>query len=948
VDRNVLQTFLVKPAKVVAAVPENAFTGLSSLLSESVHVAVNGPASLCLDFGLEVAGWVEFQSPDLAKAGSAELRDITLSISEFTSPFSGKTAVPTAFSGGLFRAEFPRQPAGVLYEGVRFIWITHSGTGRFTITNVSTVAQARPVEWRGSFHSANPVLDQIWYAGAYGTKVNMHASTLGSILVNRGDRKAFQGDNAVASAVAMAVFGNQSFGLVLSNLNSTDSGTAKGHAVHDDQLAPYPIYWTMTVCDYVWSSNDTAAFAYFRDDVEQILHSHVANANINWLNVKLNFFGWDDRIRIGSGESGFGVEGPNAGLEPQLGYVCMLIQSCRYFARTLKATGGSAALIANMTTTAEQLADRLRATPSAGGKAYWQQFGVHAAANLLLAEVPTPSQLPLIAANVFVDATAVCSWSPFNTFYTLQGMALAPSGLGYASAASQLCWENMIVDGRGCFWELNSPMWGEFMRSGDRPPPSTNSMCHPWSSGVTAFMLQHLLGVTALQPGHAEFVAVPYVSENLHSVQGVVPTATGAEIDVAAQWTPTRVTIIVNAPSPLHIGVLRANTLLRFSETAATLSTLLGVTVDGVDTPLRLSDTEIEAQKESLGRGSLTYSQRAERWFTNLLPAGEHTIIAYYDGAASTTGSSDPISDPTSSAWRTVSLNQSTEGQQLYPPFLPASYPVSRRNDTGTRGTGWLQRYGKSGYMLFGFDGGKATRSRSKIPTFLHNLSFPFGAGYGCVRKLCACAAADLTCLQDPAAPTKRRLGFVSLGGDQGRAVDVNTTLGVKYSLAIYCVLESLPPSAHFPQNPASMALRVMDLSPGAGHLNPVALTPHVHSSELGVWWVLECDRPIRVRVQSIYGEGRISALAFDTPTSIKTDDDDTILSTTGTSCTKVATCASFSCPSDRGNLSAGVLIPLGPQSQRPGQGLKELQARVVQASQLFLSLGASVPILQS
>ena len=115
-----------------------------------------------------------------------------------------------------------------------------------------------------------------------------------------------------------------------------------------------------------------------------------------------------------------------------------------------------------------------------------------------------------------------------------------------------------------------------------------------------------------------------------------------------------------------------------------------------------------------------------------------------------------------------------------------------------------------------------------------------------------------------------------------------------------------------------------------------------------GAWWVLECDRPIRVRVQSIYGEGRISALAFDTPTSIKTDDDDTILSTTGTSCTKVATCASFSCPSDRGNLSAGVLIPLGPQSQRPGQGLKELQARVVQASQLFLSLGASVPILQS
>ena len=44
-----------------------------------------------------------------------------------------------------------------------------------------------------------------------------------------------------------------------------------------------------------------------------------------------------------------GVLGPHAGLEPQLAYVSLLIQSCLYFARTLNVTHGDAALAANMT-----------------------------------------------------------------------------------------------------------------------------------------------------------------------------------------------------------------------------------------------------------------------------------------------------------------------------------------------------------------------------------------------------------------------------------------------------------------------------------------------------------------------------------------------------------------------------------------------------------------------
>ena len=110
-----------------------------------------------------------------------------------------------------------------------------------------------------------------------------------------------------------------------------------------------------------------------------------------------------------------GVLGPYAGLEPQLAYVSLLIQSCRYFSRTLNATNGDAELASNMSKIADTLTAKVRARPSSGGEPYWKDYGVHASANLLSAGVPTATERQLIAANVFNDSTSVCSYSPFNT-----------------------------------------------------------------------------------------------------------------------------------------------------------------------------------------------------------------------------------------------------------------------------------------------------------------------------------------------------------------------------------------------------------------------------------------------------------------------------------------------------------------------------------------------------
>ena len=86
---------------------------------------------------------------------------------------------------------------------------------------------------------------------------------------------------------------------------------------------------------------------------------------------------------------------------------------------------------------------------------------------------------------------------------------LVPDGVRYGNAAAELCWANMVDNGRGCFWENDDPMFGarspeqvfischssdsldkgnylagNFMKDGDKPPGNP-SLCHPWSSGVT-------------------------------------------------------------------------------------------------------------------------------------------------------------------------------------------------------------------------------------------------------------------------------------------------------------------------------------------------------------------------------------------------------------------------------------------------------------------------------
>ena len=79
--------------------------------------------------------------------------------------------------------------------------VTSAGSKPWDITAFRRVCQVVPTNYQGTFHSTDPMLEQIWHTGAYTTKVtlvgkglNSPKAFLGSELKDRGDRIAFLGD----------------------------------------------------------------------------------------------------------------------------------------------------------------------------------------------------------------------------------------------------------------------------------------------------------------------------------------------------------------------------------------------------------------------------------------------------------------------------------------------------------------------------------------------------------------------------------------------------------------------------------------------------------------------------------------------------------------------------------------------------------------------------------
>lgn len=865
------------------ATPASSFTGLDTLAAgKTTQVHVVAPGSLRLDFGREHAAWFEIVSKDLGAAVS--LGDVRLSVSEYNEPWPGKSQTPKEYANGAYRLETNSQ----LYEGVRYAWIIFdppasslsATTSSWTIEGVKIVSQVKPVDYTGSFKSSDAVLEQAWYSGAYGSRLNMMPYGFNSILMDRGDRVSIQGDGHPTMAAALVAFGStDTYELVHKMLVKTDSGCANASQckVVDSGLMPYPIYWASSVNDWYMASGDTKRFLLLTHDMARIIDNAVTkflqpNLNVAW-------FGWDDRVANGFCGS--------CNLEAQLGFAALTIRACVDFSATLRMAGDEV----NATryeSTAKRLAKTLRSrkTTTVVDGEWWEDYGVHAAAYVINAKVVVdsdpakPGEGEKIFQKVLTNAVTICSWSPFNQYWILQALGHL-NKMDYAIASIKLCWGPMLTLGKGCFWELFSPEWTRFMKPGDKAP-TRPSYCHPWADGVTHWLTHRMAGIVPLAPGFAEFAALPHVSGATPSVEATQRTADGGVISVRAQRDNVRGTVEVTVTSSLVVGSTASARvqrswvgLRRVDEATGCALDLRTITVNGVGAATSNS-THVDAALlgQVHARVAEAHVYVALNRSSSTSTAAEMVVVvrASFDSScvARLLASDRAAAAKAATVAVTAALNaapNSSTGLPSAPPFPPAVYPAAWDADLDrtTKGSWQEAGYGKEGYVLFAFD--QNGSDVSNLPTWVNSIKL-FKRGTG---SFVGSDASNASFLTDPrkkngVGERKRNtaaLGFVTAGSDgsQGTVLDVNVTAGIKYKLSLYMVSSVKPADAKIKTwSFTKQAIRVMDLTT----LDPVAPDPLISNAPEGVYWTLRYDRSVRLRVMPIDSDAGYSAIFFD------------------------------------------------------------------------------------
>jgi alpha-L-rhamnosidase len=835
VNLTALQIYDVNPSfvQLTEGTYSAAFLYLQTLVTTTPAVLAIGPGGFVVDFGVESAAWIEV---DLAsRPSTSDLSLIRLGLSEWSEPLQNKWREPIVYANGDFftlRLETNTE----LYEGVRYGYFNLSGivSNPLIITSMRAVSQAKPVNYTGSFFSANNLLlEKIWWTAVYSVRVNIQESYFGAVLVDRGDRYAWVGDLHPTQATDMIAFDNTWF--VLQSLQQTRN-LCNG-------IESYCIYWTLSVVDYFYQTNDTSSILALQTDVETKLQ-HALDIYFN-LNDEWEFYGWDDRL--GGGFSNASVT------ESQWDYRFLVLRAWLLWA-DVNVLLGNQTVADYWISSAKNASLFVRA--QLGDFTAKGVLGVHAAAEALAAPgFASEAEQQTLLSQQLNDASSICSLSNFNSYFILLGLGHA-GALDKATAMIERCWGVEINLGATCFWEVSDAEWPMFMRKeeiGGGPSVApwgyngNTSFCHPWSSGAAAFITKYLLGITPETPGYNSVKIAPHINakDGRHQLSGSVPTPHGI---ITLSLDSTNITISIpsgcidGARLVLSEVILKRLGWIHESNSSSVWQVKVYISRLSKEFTRKTEEVILTPLLKKCGPRIDNKGERSNCALV-LINAGENVTITR------------------------ISMNpfpiRSSLSAPIFPPIQWQANVVEI--DTWTKGS-WIGKLGSLGYSLFNFD---MSSDLTLVPSFVSTISIMDGeAGNWTLPN----PINNLNALQDPRnSSASRAIGYYQTFQNQlpqyTFAIDIALTPeaeGVKsFQLAVYIVDYDIGESTH--TGGAEARRIVVDVKSGWPSLNPIAPPTYLPDTTGGVWVVIQLHQSCRIRITQLPGATAVaSAIAFD------------------------------------------------------------------------------------
>lgn len=486
--------FLAHPAAT------SEFTVSLPAASVSLH---NAPQIL-LDFGREVVGRLELQSDSDAPA------DVTVQYGEsepeaLRQPYLGIDPVHIA----------PHATAYGPKSAFRYALVRFTGGKATRYKSIRLDGIDYPVTYKGSFSSSDPALNQMWTIGAYTAHLCMQDDIWDA---PKRDRGRWMGDLDVSGSTIEDVFDDRF--LMDDTLNRLLGPAPVAKDVNG--IPGYSAFWVIGEAEYVRHTGSLQQLQSTHARLVQLLHymeteldqrNLFANEHHTW-----PFVDWSPEL--------YG-DTPESRRATQFEFYAAFRDGA-WLLRQMD-DRANADLFQKKAAALKAAAQQYLLDSSGSYGTRWQTN-----AYAVLSGVADPSQYPAIWRNALSSVGHVkynaLIITPYYNYYVISAMAK----MGHRAEALNWIrqyWGGMTNEGATSFWEGYDPSWYkgyDFHASlqADAQSGYQTSLAHGWSSGVTPWLMEEILGIHPRAPGFSQVDIRPDLID-LQWAKGAEPTPRG-------------------------------------------------------------------------------------------------------------------------------------------------------------------------------------------------------------------------------------------------------------------------------------------------------------------------------------------------------------------------------------------------------------------------------------
>jgi hypothetical protein len=377
-----------------------------------------------------------------------------------------------------------------------------------------------PVTYQGSFESSDPLLNRIWQVGAYTSHLSMQDEIWDA---PKRDRFIYGGDLNVSGRVIDTVFADRF--LMQRTMDHLIPGGGQHVQGYVNGIPSYSAFWVMDQADYYRHMGDHRYLQSIRVPLTGILDYMQTELEDRHLQINPhNMFPFVDWSPDLNGDT---TEVRRA----------TTLEFAKAFAEGawLLSEAGDTAGAEKFGAEAERIrlaARRDLVDPGTG--VFGPRWQTNAMA--IFSGVANEKQTADIWQEVLSRPHGLMI-SPYYNFYVINAMAVS----GHRREALDWIreyWGGMVKEGATSFWEGYDPAWPkknfhESLQS-DNGQGYFVSLCHGWSSGPTAWLIEQILGIEPQGGGFSKVNIRPDLA-GLDWARGAEPTPLGAiRVDLRA------------------------------------------------------------------------------------------------------------------------------------------------------------------------------------------------------------------------------------------------------------------------------------------------------------------------------------------------------------------------------------------------------------------------------